>query len=49
MGDEFQDFAILPNILWIWDMEKFKLTNVLIQTNAIKCKYERLKRFLIKY
>lgn len=27
----------MPNILWIWDMTKFKLTNVLIQTNAIRC------------
>ena len=28
----------MPNIIWIWDMVKFKLTNVLIQTMAIKCK-----------
>ena len=28
----------MPNILWIWDMNKFKLTNVLIQIMAIKCK-----------
>lgn len=27
----------MPNILWIWDMKKFKLTNVLIQTMAVKC------------
>ncbi|RNA02747.1 WD repeat-containing WRAP73-like [Brachionus plicatilis] len=27
----------MPNILWIWDMKKFKLTNVLIQTVAVKC------------
>lgn len=27
----------MPNILWIWDMNKFKLTNVLIQTMAIRC------------
>ena len=27
----------MPNILWIWDMNKFRLTNVLIQTMAIKC------------
>lgn len=27
----------MPNILWIWDITKFKLINVLIQTNAIKC------------
>ncbi len=26
----------MPNILWIWDMNKFKLTNVLIQTQSIK-------------
>ena len=26
----------MPNILWIWDMSKFKLTNVLIQTMAIR-------------
>ena len=26
----------MPNILWLWDMSKFKLTNVLIQTQAIK-------------
>jgi hypothetical protein len=28
----------MPNILWIWDLIKFRLTNVLIQTMAIKCK-----------
>ena len=28
----------MPNILWIWDLVKFRLTNVLIQTMAIKCK-----------
>lgn len=27
----------MPNIIWIWDMIKFKLTNVLIQTMAVKC------------
>lgn len=27
----------MPNILWIWDLIKFRLTNVLIQTMAIKC------------
>jgi len=27
----------MPNILWIWDLEKFKLTYVLIQIMAIKC------------
>ena len=27
----------MPNILWIWDMIKFKLANVIIQTNAIRC------------
>jgi len=26
----------MPNILWLWDMSKFKLANVLIQTQAIK-------------
>lgn len=27
----------MPNILWIWDMVKFKLANVLIQVMAVKC------------
>jgi WD40 repeat protein len=27
----------MPNILWIWDMNKFKLASVLIQTSAIRC------------
>lgn len=27
----------MPNILWIWDMTKFKLMNVLIQISPIKC------------
>ncbi len=27
----------MPNILWIWDLVKFKLTNVLIQIMAVKC------------
>jgi hypothetical protein len=26
----------MPNIIWIWDMVKFTLSNVLIQTMAIK-------------
>jgi hypothetical protein len=26
----------MPNILWIWDMCKFKLCNILIQTSAIR-------------
>lgn len=27
----------MPNILWIWDLTVFKLTNVLIQIMAVKC------------
>lgn len=27
----------MPNILWIWDLSTYKLTNVLIQIMAIKC------------
>ena len=27
----------MPNLLWIWNMTKFTLMNVLIQAQAIKC------------